>query len=298
MKWRASSREEIVAYYESEFPAKIASLPDYITPSSPKQWALAFRDSYPVIADDEPDKDFIRRTTLQDSGVPREAFQDFEALLRFIRTPAQFDPLQNTDSSSALVDPDLTSQHAPVPEAVYYGVDSHEHGWPVYMDIDAKDIALSVAENRLPPDADPETPEEKREMGGIAGEPPRGFPYRFDDIDAALEYAFELEAVFQDEFHADETLVVYSGQGAHVYLLDDARQHRYPEHSREVINTIVEELCDIPIDPVVTADRKRVARLPFSLHSEVSRVVTPISSPSFDYRTEAVPDAVQRSVSQ
>jgi hypothetical protein len=294
MEWRQSTREEIYRYYQESFPDRIEDLPSFITPDGPKQWALAFRDEYPIIEDEAPDRNFIRRHTReQRSGPPKPAFQTFEDVLRFIQQPAEFDPLREQGSSSALADPQLVSQHPPVPAAVYFAVDSWEHGWPVYLDIDAKDIALDIARNRLPPGSDAETPEETREQGGITGEPPRDYPYRYDDIAAALEYAFELEAVLRDELHAEETLVVYSGQGAHVYLLDDSRDHQYNEHSREVLNVIIEELCDIPIDPVVTADRKRVARLPYSLHSEVSRIVQPIESPSFDFRTEGVPEFIQ-----
>jgi hypothetical protein len=291
--WRSASREECHRYYETEFPNNENDFPPHITANGPKQWALAFHQKYPTIGEENPEKDFIRRGTLYNNGNPVPQFQTFEGVLKFIRAPAEFDPLQQNNSSAALADPTVVDQPVPVPEAVYYGVDSHDHGWPVYLDIDAKDIALEIARNRLPAGSDPETPAEVRRQGGITGEPPKGYPYRFDDIDAAIEYAFELEELLRTELGAEDTLVVYSGQGAHVYLLDDTRKHRYNEHAREALNSIIDELWGIPIDRVVTADRKRVARLPYSLHADVSRVVTPIDDPSFDYRTETVPDVIQ-----
>lgn len=298
MEWREATRDEIYRYYRGPFSEKISSLPEFITPNGPKQWALAFDESFPVIDDDAPDRDFIRRDTRNPrTEKPLPEFQTFDDVLSFIQQPAEADPLRNHGSDKALADPALVSKPSPVAEAVYFAVDSWERSWPVYMDIDAKDIAFEIAKNRIPDDSGAETREEIRKQGAILGEPPQGYPYRFKDIKRALEYAFELEAIFQDELHADDTLVVYSGQGAHVYLLDDTGEHRYDEASREVLNTIVEELCDIPIDPVVTADRRRVARLPYSLHAEVSRVVQPISSPSFDFKTDAAPPYLQDTAS-
>jgi len=292
--WRAATREECFRYYQTEFPDDEREFPAHITSNGPKQWALAFHERYPVIGEESPDKDFIRRDTHYSNGNPVPQFQTFDGVVDFIQQPAEADPLQNTGSPSALADPQLVENPPPVAEAVYYKVDSHDHGWPVYLDIDAKDIALEIAKNRLPGGATADTPAEIRRQGGVTNEPPRGYPYRHDDIEAAIEYAFKLESLLRDEFRADETLVVYSGQGAHVYLLDDNRYHRYNEHSREVINTIIDEMWDIPIDRVVTADRERVARLPYSLHADVCRIVQPIESPSFDYRTEALPEIVQK----
>jgi DNA primase catalytic subunit len=84
-------------------------------------------------------------------------------------------------------------------------------------------------------------------------------------------------------------MVVYSGQGCHVYLLDDDPDHRYDETARELINDALTKDHDIPIDTVVTADRRRVTRLPYSLHADVSRIVTPIDTPDYDFRNDPVP---------
>jgi hypothetical protein len=55
----------ICAYYAEEFSRYIDSLPEFITSTSPKQYAIAFRNPHPVRKDDGPDKDFIRRDTWQ-----------------------------------------------------------------------------------------------------------------------------------------------------------------------------------------------------------------------------------------
>jgi len=98
--------------------------------------------------------------------------------------------------------------------------------------------------------------------------------------------------IFEDDFNAEETMVVYSGQGVHIYLLDTNLAHRYDAKSREVLNDLLQETYEIPIDPVVTADRRRVARLPYSLHADVCSVVQPIESPNFDVRS-ATPEVLQ-----
>jgi len=72
-------------------------------------------------------------------------------------------------------------------------------------------------------------------------------------------------------------------------MYDPAPEYRYSEVPRRHIATALEEMRDIPIDTPVTTDESRVIRLPYSLHAGVSRVVTPIESPDFDYRTDAVP---------
>lgn len=274
MNWRQASRAELTRYYREEFPAYLDRLPEHISPAGPKQFALAFPEPYPVQGSDIPDRDFIRRDTRStgaDGQVRSVAFDDQDELCRFIRQPAQVDPLD--DSAYGLADPAVVDQPAPVPEAVYYALDHWERSWPVLVDIDAKDIAAGRADGDVVESAQPD-----------------GYPYAFEDIDQALEYAFEVEAVFQERLEADKTQVFYSGQGAHVYLLDDDLDHRYDERSREVLTTFLEDVCEFPIDAPVTSDRRRVARLPYSLHSEVCRIVQPIDSPAFDYRTEATPE--------
>jgi len=107
------------------------------------------------------------------------------------------------------------------------------------------------------------------------------------------KYGFEVRDIFEDDFNAQETMVVYSGQGVHVYLLDTDPAHRYDAKSREVLNDLLQDTYEIPIDPVVTADRRRVARLPYSLHADVCSIVLPIESQTFDVQS-ATPEVLER----
>ncbi|GAD53913.1 hypothetical protein MBEHAL_2673 [Halarchaeum acidiphilum MH1-52-1] len=153
------------------------------------------------------------------------------------------------------------------------------------VDIDAKTIARNRAEDVLPHNTSGRDDEALLDVTGILDADPAGYPYAFEDVERAIEYGFEVREIFEDDFDAEETIVVYSGQGVHVYLLDTDPAHRYDAQSREVLNDLLLESYDIPIDPVVTADRRRVARLPYSLHADVCRIVQPIESPQFDPRT-------------
>ena len=151
-----------------------------------------------------------------------------------------------------------------------------------------EDVALEYAKNAVDGDDDT-TDDDLKRQAGVFDAPPEGFPYRFEDLDQSLEYGFEVKDYFEDSLDTDATQVVYSGQGCHVYMYDPDPEYRYSEVPRQLIATILEEKKDIPIDTPVTTDESRVIRLPYSLHAGVSRVVTPIDSPDFDYRTDAVP---------
>jgi hypothetical protein len=215
----------------------------------------------------------------------------------FLQSPARHDPYRG--SEYALVDPDLTETGDPVAAGVYYGLDNWERPWILAVDIDAKDIALARADRMIDGDhedgatgtRDGDTSREERLLvaSGIREADPAGYPYAFEDIDRAIEYGFETREIFEDEFNATETMVVYSGQGVHVYLLDVDLDYRYDEKSREVLNDLLVEHYEIPIDPVVTADRSRLLRVPYTLHADVCRIVQPIDSPAFDARTDACP---------
>lgn len=288
-EWREAAREELHAYYTETFPNQLDALPSFLTANGPKQYAIAFREPYPIQKEDAPDRTFIRRDTWQTSDSGDRSVQQFdslEPLVEFIQYPARYDPARGSDY--ALVDPDLVERKEPRPDAVYYALDHWERPWVLAVDIDAKDIAAQRASSKTDGMADQVETYPLR-TAGILDNPPEGYPYAFEDIEQALEYGFAVQDIFEDDLAADETMVVYSGQGCHVYLLDTDREHHYDEQSREVINDLLLEEYEIPIDPVVTADRRRVMRLPYSLHADVSRVVQPIDSPSFDFRTEATP---------
>ncbi|WP_433633025.1 DNA primase [Halomicrococcus sp. NG-SE-24] len=289
-KWREATRAELHTYYTETFPDQLDALPSFITASGPKQYAIAFREAYPIRTQNAPHRTFIRRDTWQTSNSSDRTVQQFDStedLIKFIQHPARYDPAQGSDY--ALADPDVLDRPEPRPDAVYYALDHWERPWVLAVDIDAKDIAAHRASSETTGETDDGETAQLR-AAGILDSPPKGYPYAFEDIEQALAYGFAVQEIFEDDFAAEETMVVYSGQGCHVYLLDTDRKHRYDEQSREVINDLLLDEYEIPIDPVVTADRRRVMRLPYSLHADVSRVVQPIDDPGFDFRTEATPD--------
>ena len=290
--WREATREELHTYYTETFPDQFDALPSFLTVDGPKQYAIAFREAYPIRNENAPDRTFIRRDTWQTNGSDDRTVQQFnstEALVEFIQYPARYDPAQRSDY--ALADSDLLDRPEPCPDAVYYALDHWERPWVLGVDIDAKDIAAQRASGETTAvESDDDVETEQLRAAGILDSAPEGYPYAFADIEQALKYGFTVQEIFEDDFAAEETMVVYSGQGCHVYLLNTDREHRYDEQSREVINDLLLTEYEIPIDPVVTADRRRVMRLPYSLHADISRVVQPIDSPAFDFRTDATPD--------
>jgi hypothetical protein len=286
MTWRQATQEEIREYYREEFTQYLAERPPHITAAGPRQFALAFREPYPTRTDGRPPRDFIRRDTRTDDGHSKH-FEHMGDVLDFIRNPARNDPL--TD----LADPDTADQREPVPDAVYYALDHWTRSWLIMVDIDAKDIARNRARHILEAEAvDPDdlTSDELLATAGILDGQPLDYPYEFTDIQTAIEQGFDVADVFETRFNAEETQVFYTGQGVHVYLYDDDPDHAWDAASREVLNTILTEGYGIAVDEQVTADRRRVARLPGSLHADVSRIVTPINSPGFDPRTDAIPE--------
>lgn len=287
--WREATAEEVKEYYREEFPQRIDDLPEFMKPPNPKQYALAFQEPHPIKRDDTPVRDFIRRHTWKTNpqGDQQYArFEDDDDLLKFVQSPARSDPLR--EAPAGLVDPDIPGHSEPVPTAVYYAADNWDIHWLLWVDIDGKDVARERARTIVDED-DYKGEDELLQKSGVRTAAPAGYPYSFEDIEQALRYGFEVERFFQNELSGEETRVVYSGQGAHVYLLDDDLQHHYDTKSREVINDLLVDE-GIPIDTVVTADRRRVVRMLYSLHADVSRVVQPVDSPEFDFRTDAVPE--------
>lgn len=305
MTWRNATRDELYTYYTKEFPQYTDQLPSFISPTAPKEFGISFPERHPIRNEERPDRGFIRRNTWQTDADGERLSPNitaFEELLSFIQSPARYDPYHG--SEHALVNPTLTENGDPIAEGVYYGLDNWERSWVIAVDIDAKDIAVARTDSEI----DVEERADERDIhqegmsreeallatSGIREAEPAGYPYAFEDIDRAIEYGFETRAIFDDDFAAEETMVVYSGQGVHVYLLDDDPAHRYDEKSREVFNDLLINHYEIPIDPVVTADRSRLLRVPYTLHADVCRVVQPIDSPAFDARTDACPQFLER----
>lgn len=293
MTWREATREELFTYYSAEFPEYIEDIPGFVMPTGPKEFGIAFREPYPVRESGAPDRAFIRRQTWEtdaDGDPKRPVFPTWVDLEGFIQHPARYDPLRRLPVG--LADPDVLPNPEPYADAVYYSADHWDRPWILFVDIDAKDVARNRARAKISSDTY-ETEEELFAITGVTDAEPEGFPYAFEDVEAAINHGFTTRSIFEEEFCAEHTMVIYTGQGVHVYLLDTDADHRYDAKSREVLNDLLLEEFGIPIDPVVTADRRRMARLPYSLHAGVCRIAQPIDTNRFDVRTQAQPRFLQ-----
>lgn len=295
--WRQSSKQEARTYYHSEFPSRINQLPDHITPTDPYEFAVALRSKHPLVGGGL-DTDFIRRETHEQTNnsddwgdpvfVDASGTPSFDAVLDFIQAPATHDPRHNHTPENALVNATEEGLDEPVPDAVYYRLMNHDVGWVLLFDIDAKDVAADAFNSDFSDDTGRET---ILEDSGVYDEDPAGYPYRYEDIQQAIRYAFELAEFAREGLGKEKILPVYSGQGAHLYVLDESVRH-YTRQTREGLKNAVlyGEDLQIPIDPVVTQTPDRLARVPYSLHTDVSRVCMPIPSPDFDFREQAKPN--------
>ncbi len=86
--------------------------------------------------------------------------------------------------------------------------------------------------------------------------------------DAATKMKKELKKKFE------RVILVYSGRGFHLHINDKSAYYLTPKQ-RHLLN---KKFSKFPIDPWVSGGPKCLIRLPFSLNSLVSRVVTPISN--------------------
>jgi hypothetical protein len=296
--WRSATRGEIGEYYQNEFPTTEHAFPNHISVDGPQEWAIAFQQRYPTRGSRK--RKFIRRKTESLHG--SDLFGSFSDVIEFIQSPAHNDPLLDTDSEQALAhaevvqeeNPNVETAKKPIPHAVYYGLQQCDGSWVLGLDVDAKDIAADEARQSVNAGENVTGTKGLLKAAGILKEEPEGYKYAFRHIDQALEWGFEIESQLQSTFNFTETMVVYSGQGCHIYGFDEDPYHRYDQTTREVLNTYLEETMDAPIDTQVTADRKRVLRLPYSLHADVCRIVTPIESPKFDYLAEATPEFLEQ----
>jgi len=233
---------------------------------------------------DIPPKNFIRRETFGEHD-SLDQWTGKNSILDFIQNPPANDPF---GGKHQLASSEVVDQPA-LPEAVYFAADFVDRNWALIVDIDAKDVALEWATDVLDSDTASLTDDEIKKEAGVIDADPAGYPYRFEDIEKAIDYGFEVQDYFQNSLDTTDTQVVYSGQGAHVYLYDPDKMYRYSERIRRYITHDLTERLNIPIDEPVTTDESRVIRLPYSLHAGVSRVVTPIVDADFDFREDAKP---------
>lgn len=293
--WEEADEAELRYYYRHEFPEHLDKLPAWITPHGPKQHAVALDRRYPVEQRDGAQRNktrqFIRRSTRSESQ--GEVFPSWDEVVDLYTDPAGNDPLREMNTGKpGLAHPAKVNEDPPLPDAVYYSLDHHERFWVLAFDIDAKDVAAD--EYRRPND------DRKRsqilEEEGVKDAAPEGYPYRFEHIQRTVDYAVELAGWLTERVDFEDVQVIYSGQGTHVYALDQDRYHRYTKQTREFLIDVVKEKRGIPIDEQVTPDDERVVRMPYSMHSDVTRVVTPVNSPDFDFRTDALPRFVEEDI--
>jgi hypothetical protein len=236
MRWEQATTDEIAQYYRTEFDSHFDEVPAFIRESQPKEIGVAFREAYPVKGDSIPPKQFVRRQAFGDSSSDFTQWTGDGGIKQFIKAPPANDPISGRHT---LVSPDLVDVPA-VPEAIYYATDFHDRNWVLVVDIDAKDVALEYARETVDGDDDA-TDDDLKRRAGVFDAPPEGFPYRFEDLDQALEYGFDVKDYFEDSLDTDATQVVYSGQGCHVYMYDPAPEYRYSEVPRRHIATILED---------------------------------------------------------
>jgi len=94
----------------------------------------------------------------------------------------------------------------------------------------------------------------------------------------AIKIKEELESGFA------KVIIVYSGRGFHVHVLD-SRASKLTIKDRETLN---KHFSKYAIDPWVSRGYIRLIRMPYSLNSLVSRIVTPIKNNKFPVK-ETIP---------
>lgn len=154
-----------------------------------------------------------------------------------------------------------------------------KNGWLLAFDIDSKDVAKAGLCKRHPgikPDADEKEIAAWQHM--IKRIPPvhpkesEGYLYCFNCIQVAVNKAFEARKILVEWGFAPENIhVYYSGQGAHIHVLED-EAWQYQKESRSFITKMLTK-AGIPLDSKVSADERRVLRFIGSLHAGVNRRV-------------------------
>ena len=298
MTWREASRKEVNQYYHEEFPEYAGHLPSFLTNGHPKELGIELEPAHPIKKGEASTRSFIRRDTYATDSEGNKQWQLINSFgpehesgrnpTEILQDPAGNDP---ADSNYKLVHPDVVPNRPnPVPKTVYASLDNWDRPRVTAVDIDAKDVALERANtSNVTPNEDETTEQATLREAGILDGEPQGFYYEFQDIQQAISYGFQVAGIFESNYNSEATQVVYSGQGAHVYLLDSDPYHRYDEPARKVIAADLQENHTIPIDEAVTIQENRLLRVPYTLHAGVSRIVTPIDEPGFDFRTQAKP---------
>ncbi|HWQ96214.1 MAG TPA: hypothetical protein VN368_02460 [Candidatus Methylomirabilis sp.] len=253
--WRPSTAKEIKSFYKETFPRIWETLPEYLRKSSPVEYAFAFLRPIRTISLIE--KDFVRR------GNKKYSLEDLRNLLL---------DFKKFDSSEEII-----IENSQV--AGFYFSLKTKNGWLLAFDIDSKDIAMAGMCEYHPgikSDADEKEIAAWRQM--IRGIPPvhpkdpEEYLYCFNCIWVAVNKAFEARKIMLEWGFAPENIhVYYSGQGAHIHVLED-EAWQYQKESRSFITKMLTK-AGIPLDSKVSADERRVLRFTGSLHVGVNRKV-------------------------
>jgi DNA primase catalytic subunit len=259
--WRPSTANEIKSFYREAFPMTWKTLPEYLRKSSPVEYAFAFLR--PIKTINFLEKDFVRR------GNKRYSLEDLRNLLL---------DFKKFDSSEEIIIEN--SQVA----GFYFSLKTNT-GWLLAFDIDSKDVAMAgLCEHHhgVKPDADEKEIAAWQHM--IKRIPPMhpkdsdGYLYCFNCIQVAVNKAFEARKIMVEWGFAPEDIhVYYSGQGAHIHVLED-ESWQYQKETRSFIIKMLSN-AGIPLDSKVSADERRVLRFIGSLHAGVNRRVQELRHP-------------------
>jgi DNA primase small subunit len=103
----------------------------------------------------------------------------------------------------------------------------------------------------------------------------------------AYDYALKLKKELEKEF--ERVIIVYSGRGFHIEVLDEKAN----KLNNEERGALAEKFSKYPIDPWVSRGYIRLLRIPYTLNAVVSRISLPITN-IFNSK-ETIPDFLKNS---
>lgn len=110
-------------------------------------------------------------------------------------------------------------------------------------------------------------------------------------VEKAWEAARLLVRELRGHFHYRKIVLIYSGRGFHVHVLDE-KAFTLSYQQRALLARCFQKL---PIDPWVTRGYIRLLRVPFTLNGVVSRVAVPLATPNDDsFRIQSIPRFLRR----
>lgn len=145
------------------------------------------------------------------------------------------------------------------PEDVYYDRNVYENPKKVLNDLNfegyvSQELAFDIDADNI---ADVE-PKDTQEYSRV--------------MKKAYEYALKLKKELEGEF--ERVIIVYSGRGFHVQVLDE----KAAKLNNDGRDKLVKKFSKYPIDPWVTKGYMRLLRVPYTLNAVVSRISVPIKN--------------------